>query len=295
MMSKFSKISILCLCFVSLAGAFDWPIKNFQDKYLVKAFGEAHKNKFFPGVAIAGGGTTVYPVGTGEVIFYQDYEDTPYPQTLGPGKYIVIQHGKIRSYYGYLKSLMVQAPFVVDQQRGIGEIGNSGSASREHLFLSLKKEGTYINPFTLFKGAEDKKPPIIKDIIVKSGFYQKLLSPQATGRVALPLRSSYDIFINAFDEPEAGRSRRQLKTLKVYISDSQGVVFEKIIDFDTIVRGKLGGLKTVQEIYARIWNENFIFAGKWEDKERREVYTLKVIAIDQGNNRTVAERVFYFR
>lgn len=294
-MIKISQILIFCSFFAGLASSFDWPIKNFKDKYLIKAFGEAQKDKFFLGVAIAGGGTTVYPVGTGEVIFYQDYEDAPYPQTLGPGKYIVIQHGKIRSFYGYMKSLMVQAPFVVDQQRNIGEMGNSGNAARENLFLSLKKDGAYINPFTLFRGALDKKPPIIKDIIVKSGFYQKLLSPNATGRVALPLRSSYDIFINAFDEPEAGRARRQLKTLKVYISDSQGVVFEKIIDFDTIVRGKLGGLKTVQEIYARIWNENFIFAGKWEDKERREVYTLKVVAIDQGDNKTVAERVFYFR
>jgi murein DD-endopeptidase MepM/ murein hydrolase activator NlpD len=67
------------------------------------------------------------------------------------GNYIIIQHDDgFQSLYAHLSKFSVRKGQYVDQGQKIGEVGNTGRSSGAHLHFGVYKNGTPINPLSLF-------------------------------------------------------------------------------------------------------------------------------------------------
>lgn len=274
-----------------------WPIKSMQESLISSHFGEHRTDHFHNGVDIAKNKENVYPITNGEVIFYWDYSKSIYPQELGLGKTIILKHLKFRSYYSHLSEIFPVNNYLVAKNQALGKIGNSGRSSGAHLHFSIKQGDKYINPALLLPKLKESTTPTIKSVLFSAGYYKKqILFNSKTQRIALPLRKFFNITVFTYDLTDGKKYRRSLKNLQVKISDSKGtIVFDKTVSFKFIENSKLEGKYSLKDIYQKVWNENFVNAGKWTKKERRETYSLLIIASDYSNNNTVFKRTLYFR
>ena len=96
--------------------------------------------EFHSGIDIrAERGTTVYAPAAGTVIHAgpaQDYGTT-----------VIIDHGQdIRSLYGHLSKLNVQAGQRVERGAVLGQTGNTGRSSGPHLHYEIHVKGQAVNP-----------------------------------------------------------------------------------------------------------------------------------------------------
>ncbi len=85
-------------------------------------------------------GTPVYPIADGVVTMI---ETLPW----GYGKHVIIKNSdSMESVYAHLSKIDVSVGQVVTKKTEIGEVGNTGWATGNHLHLEVRLEGASINP-----------------------------------------------------------------------------------------------------------------------------------------------------
>ena len=68
------------------------------------------------------------------------------------GNYVIITHERgYQSLYGHLSAIYVKRGQYVAQGTAIGAVGNTGYSTGPHLHLSIYKNGSLINPFSVLK------------------------------------------------------------------------------------------------------------------------------------------------
>ena len=66
------------------------------------------------------------------------------------GNYVIIQHGEIAVSYCHLSKILIIKGSRVHAHEVIGISGNTGRSTGEHLHVTCKMKGTYINPEIIF-------------------------------------------------------------------------------------------------------------------------------------------------
>lgn len=102
--------------------------------------------KFHYGVDFKCQSDTIKSILNGEVIF------TGHHRYLG--NYITIKSGELEIIYAHLNSLLIQINDQVWAGDNIGISGNTGLSTAEHLHLSIKVKGRYIDPITFLKAIQ---------------------------------------------------------------------------------------------------------------------------------------------
>ena len=67
------------------------------------------------------------------------------------GNYVIIQHGEIAVSYCHLSKILILKGSRVHAHEIIGISGNTGRSTGEHLHVTCKMKGTYINPEIIFQ------------------------------------------------------------------------------------------------------------------------------------------------
>ena len=68
------------------------------------------------------------------------------------GNYVIITHDRgYQSLYGHLSAVSVKRGQYVTQGAIVGAVGNTGYSTGPHLHLSIYKNGSLINPFSVLK------------------------------------------------------------------------------------------------------------------------------------------------
>lgn len=67
------------------------------------------------------------------------------------GNYVIIQHGEIAVSYCHLSKILITKGSRVHAHEVIGISGNTGRSTGEHLHVTCKMKGTYINPEIIFQ------------------------------------------------------------------------------------------------------------------------------------------------
>ena len=104
--------------------------------------------KFHNGVDFKCHSDTIKSILNGKVIF------AGYHKYLG--NYIAIKSGELEIIYAHLNRLLIQPNEQVWAGNNIGISGNSGLATAEHLHLSIKVKGRYIDPITFLKAIQEQ-------------------------------------------------------------------------------------------------------------------------------------------
>lgn len=63
------------------------------------------------------------------------------------GNYVRIDHGFVKSIYGHLSRITVSNGQSVSAGDAVGITGNTGRTTGEHLHFSIRRNGTYIDPW----------------------------------------------------------------------------------------------------------------------------------------------------
>jgi hypothetical protein len=286
----------LTLLALMLFGSPRWPIPQMKDIFITSHFGDNRGDHFHSGIDIASSSLPlIYPVDNGELIFYYDNSESFYPQTFGTGKTVILQHSQMKSYYSHLEEILVKNKTLLDTSTAIGKMGDTGRSTGPHLHLSLKKGNQYINPAKILPPLKDGTSPFIKNVFLRAGYYQRRIQPDSPDPIALPLRKSFKILINAYD-PSSWKRRRMVYKISVRITDeSKKPVFSKEVVFDQIQDGRIAGNYTTEELFETIWNEDFMLLGEWVDKSRKNQYLFQVSVEDYSGNRDRMTKRIYFR
>lgn len=92
----------------------------------------------------ASAGTPIYASAAGQVI-YSGYNNGGY------GKLIIIDHGNgYQTYYAHCSSLYVNVGAYVSQGQNIAGVGSTGDSTGNHLHFEVRKNGTPINPTSVY-------------------------------------------------------------------------------------------------------------------------------------------------
>lgn len=67
------------------------------------------------------------------------------------GNYVILQHGDIAVSYCHLSKNLIKKGSRVHAHEVIGISGNTGRSTGEHLHVTCKMKGTYINPEIIFQ------------------------------------------------------------------------------------------------------------------------------------------------
>lgn len=67
------------------------------------------------------------------------------------GNYVIIHHGEIAVSYCHLSKILIIKGSRVHAHEVIGISGNTGRSTGEHLHVTCKMQGTYINPEIIFQ------------------------------------------------------------------------------------------------------------------------------------------------
>ncbi|HOJ50832.1 MAG TPA: M23 family metallopeptidase [Spirochaetota bacterium] len=286
---------ILFLLSITLFSA-DWPVKDITYKNFTSFFGETRGDHFHNGVDIVKKGAKIYPIEKGEILFYYDEDEEPTRATIGIGKYVIIDHYEYRSYYCHLDKIDIKNKILIDKNQSIGIIGNTGRSSGEHLHFAIKKNNFFIDPFEILKLNIEKtnNSPIIDNILFKSGYYMSSENDKETS-LTLPFREVFDIYILArtYDDREMHKG---IKEVTIDIKDNNDKnVLSNLIKFNYIENNKLNGKHSIDEIYTKVWERNYIYLGRWTKKYRRENYTLIITVKDIWGNSKVLKKSISFK
>lgn len=96
------------------------------------------KRKFHNGIDLYARSAKVYVMLQGKVIAVG--------QDKVSGKYVTLQHGNFTVSYCHLSQTSVSEGLVVKSGEVVGVSGNTGRSTGEHLHLSIRHKGKYINP-----------------------------------------------------------------------------------------------------------------------------------------------------
>lgn len=82
------------------------------------------------------------------------------------GNYVTIRHGNYTVSYCHLSKALVRKNTVVKPGEVVAITGNTGRSTGEHLHLSAKYKGKYINPNILLQYIEDIRKEMIANLMV---------------------------------------------------------------------------------------------------------------------------------
>ena len=99
---------------------------------------------YHPGLDLDGiTGDPIKPIKNGKVIYAES-------ERFGYGKNIIIDHGdNLTSLYAHLSKINVEKDQIVTTDTVIGEMGNTGRSSGDHLHLEVRDHGVSINPLSV--------------------------------------------------------------------------------------------------------------------------------------------------
>ena len=100
------------------------------------------KRKFHNGIDLHARNAKVYAMLQGKVVAVG--------QDRVSGKYVTLQHGNFTVSYCHLSRITVSQGQVVRAGEDVGITGNTGRSTGEHLHITIRQEGKYVNPHILF-------------------------------------------------------------------------------------------------------------------------------------------------
>jgi murein DD-endopeptidase MepM/ murein hydrolase activator NlpD len=68
----------------------------------------------------------------------------------GYGLLVIMDHGRVRTYYGHLSVILVRGGQTVSQGAKVGLVGSTGRAYGSHLHFEVERDGRKINPLSYF-------------------------------------------------------------------------------------------------------------------------------------------------
>ncbi|WP_319561901.1 M23 family metallopeptidase [Marispirochaeta sp.] len=149
---------------------YQWPVKKVL---LTGTFAEDRGDHFHSGIDLGGGEQDIYPVSSGEVVYFFE-ESTPASVIpSGMGNFIVAEHaGGVRSLYAHLQedSLDIRDSRL-DPSVPLGIMGESGSSLGVHLHLSIIDSDTdnIVNPLLILPPQIDTTRPSIGGVFLARG------------------------------------------------------------------------------------------------------------------------------
>jgi murein DD-endopeptidase MepM/ murein hydrolase activator NlpD len=106
-----------------------------------------HKKKFHAGTDYVTSSQNIFCIMPGKI------KDIDYNKKLG--NYITLKHGDFTVTYGHLFSVQGQKGADVNAGRSIGISGSTGRSTGEHLHISIKYKGKYVDPEPIINYIED--------------------------------------------------------------------------------------------------------------------------------------------
>ena len=139
--------------YVDIGGSWGWPTIS---PYIVTSEFKWRWGKLHAGIDISAAfGSPIYSVGNGTVT--QTVSSCPghgyYGSSCGGGygNVIYVNYGNgVEIKYGHLNSVNVSVGQKVSRGQLIGTMGNSGSSTGTHLHYEIRKNGTAVNPRSLY-------------------------------------------------------------------------------------------------------------------------------------------------
>ena len=128
-------------------GQFAWPAPNYtriSDEYGERIHPILGTKQFHNGLDMAApGGSPILAAYDGEVVA-ADYSATM-------GNYVMINHGDgLITIYMHASALEVSKGQVVVRGEEIAKVGTTGRSTGNHLHFSVRKDGSYVNPWNYF-------------------------------------------------------------------------------------------------------------------------------------------------
>lgn len=172
--------------------AYQWPCNR---DYLSSIFGNISNGNVEDGIRFTNDGQAIYPLATGEVIFYQDefnFGDTTFHSDAG--NMLVLKHvGEFKSYYSNFHSDMNFS--LMDSVNKSEMLGTSSSDFDKFKFSVFdERRKLYINPQQILPYLNDENRPVISSVVINN--LGKEIKLSRNRRV--PAGDS-SIYINAWD------------------------------------------------------------------------------------------------
>lgn len=160
-------LGLLFLCIAMPLFAYQWPLAG---GFLTASFGEDNSDSFLKGIRISGHGSVVSPFLAGELIYYSNESDSPFPVM---GNVQVLSHDNgFRSIYSHLENgRSEKGKIKLDESDQLGLVGNSGKSYEKSLFFMIydTKMDQYVNPLILLPPSGDTRAPDIEGIYLVNG------------------------------------------------------------------------------------------------------------------------------
>lgn len=263
--------ALVFLAFLHLS--FRWPAEN---PVITSSFGESRWDHFHDGVDVISSDRTVYPVASGDLVYYWSKARFPFDEYPGMGNYLIIDHGgDIISIYGHLSDEAVPKSRYGDGE-AIGKMGNTGHSMATHLHFTLYNRNLKksINPFSLLPRIEDAKPPIHIATWFRIGDRYVQLRDKGNYRIT----AHHSLLLEITDTIS---KRERLGVYKLAVQINERTVLD--VEFNEIDSSKniltVGGM-TSQDLFDE--KGYYRIAGaKYVDGENR----IKIIATDFNGNR----------
>jgi hypothetical protein len=246
--SRYKNILAIVLC-VPIFLHMVWPLKN--KILLTSTFAESRISHFHDGLDIISNTRAIYPVDSGDILFYRFSNDHPYSQILGPGNFIVVEHENqiTTSYYHMDSKSPIFESAKISEDTLIGWASDSGHSAGEHLhFTAMKKDGrTFVNLLKNLPILEDKNPPIIEAIFLYQDKKNEIIHLAEGDKITVS--KNYPILVSIRDPGRNKNTRRGIYKIR---ASHNG---QKLLDytFDEIRfeknQWKLNGQYPIRDIY----------------------------------------------
>ncbi|MDR2551571.1 MAG: hypothetical protein LBD31_00160 [Treponema sp.] len=169
-MKKISRwCALAALLLASLfADAMEWPSR---EGVLVSNFGRNDGGVPVLGNSFASLGP-IYPSDVGELVFFHDPSSpaSRFPSPLG--SWMALDHGdNMVGIYGRYADLQEERiPTVVEKNTILAPAGISGWTDQEGFYFAFfdRRERRWINPSIIIAGLEDTRPPVIRQVALRS-------------------------------------------------------------------------------------------------------------------------------
>ena len=130
-------------------GVFAWPAPSYtriSDDYGNRTHPILGTQQFHNGIDMAApGGSAILAAYDGKVVA-ADYNSSM-------GNYIMIDHGdSLYTIYMHASALYVSKGTEVSKGQKIAAVGTTGRSTGNHLHFSVRKGGSYVNPWSYLKG-----------------------------------------------------------------------------------------------------------------------------------------------
>ncbi|HMZ36718.1 MAG: M23 family metallopeptidase [Leptospirales bacterium] len=273
---------------ISAAGAFaqevkfSWPMeRGFPElRGLTSTFGESRGDHFHNGVDISSLGEPVHPVAPGKILFARGIEDDPFSPLIGPGNFVIVDHGKgWWSGYYHLGKITKTRKGAVEPNSTLGVTGNTGHSVGAHLHFFLARDygRTLVNPLVVLPGIVDKNPPQIGSLTIVTPQGKTTLPAGSVSRVRLS--QPFPVYAQIQDPGLEKNTNRGIYELRWKLNDAP----EQIRNFQKIV--VVGDEWTLEgKGFEDVFGMGQYHLGALSFQNGRN--TVRITAVDQAGNQS---------